>query len=313
MLPRRIDPAFAIVLAFLSTAAASRAPAATASWRLSSPQDGRRIAPGATVSWSIAVSVSPGENSGLALAVVDLVQARANPARFDLDPALEVPPGLEGFASPSGISNPGDDGRSGYLGLQRGAEGGRDLVQIGGAQNTFGQPGRSQGLSVVVTTGIGQGAPIILARGRFEAPAVEGTYTLSLANALANTLIDLLPGDAGWRIASARTELVQPSFSFTVGEVASVEFVRGDANTDGSVDISDAIYLLRHLFHGTPVTLNCPASADTDHNARLDLTDAVALVTYLFQGGKRPDAPFPSCGADPQPGSLPCDAFSPCL
>jgi hypothetical protein len=94
-------------------------------------------------------------------------------------------------------------------------------------------------------------------------------------------------------------------------DLSPVSFVRGDANADGELDLSDAAFILNYLFsHGT--TPECEKSADTDDGGDLDLTDAVYLLTYLFLGGPAPEPPFPTCGPDPTPDDLTCESFVGC-
>jgi hypothetical protein len=83
------------------------------------------------------------------------------------------------------------------------------------------------------------------------------------------------------------------------------EFVRGDANRDLRVDLSDAIATLLSLFG--PLELSCPDAADANDDERLNLTDAIVILDYLFRSGVAPPAPFPSAGLDVTGnGSLGC-------
>ena len=77
-------------------------------------------------------------------------------------------------------------------------------------------------------------------------------------------------------------------------------FRRGDAGSDGSIDISDAIRLLLHLFvdgKGLP----CDDAADFDDDGVLQITDAIQLLGFLFRQGSAPRPPGPTCGQDPTP------------
>jgi len=87
-------------------------------------------------------------------------------------------------------------------------------------------------------------------------------------------------------------------------------FIRGDANADGRIDVSDAVALLVHLFLGRP--LACEKAGDSNDSGTLDIADAVYLLSYLFAGGPPPVSPFPSCGQDPSPDDLTCRGFPPC-
>ncbi|MBI4605456.1 MAG: hypothetical protein HY721_26115 [Planctomycetes bacterium] len=94
-------------------------------------------------------------------------------------------------------------------------------------------------------------------------------------------------------------------------EPASAPFRRGDASSDGQVDIADPVRLLFHLYAGG-VELTCPRSADSDDDGALGVTDAIFLLRYLFQGTAAPAEPFAACGSDATPDALGCAAFAGC-
>ena len=73
-------------------------------------------------------------------------------------------------------------------------------------------------------------------------------------------------------------------------------FLRGDANGDGGVNISDPTTTLNFLFRGVG-PLPCAAAGDSNADGRVDISDALFSLLFLFQGGDEPAAPFPDCGA----------------
>jgi hypothetical protein len=85
--------------------------------------------------------------------------------------------------------------------------------------------------------------------------------------------------------------------------------VRGDTNSDGSPDISDAVNSLGYLFGGASVS--CLAALDNNGDLQVDISDVVYLLGYLFASGPDPAAPFPACGPD-VPGGLGCVSFNSC-
>lgn len=88
-------------------------------------------------------------------------------------------------------------------------------------------------------------------------------------------------------------------------------FLRGDINGDTSLDLSDAVRLLLHLFAG--VELHCDAAGDTDDDgAASGITDAIYLLEYLFLGGSPPPWPFPVCGVDPGDDGPGCESSPGC-
>lgn len=72
-------------------------------------------------------------------------------------------------------------------------------------------------------------------------------------------------------------------------------FLRGDVDSDGTVNLSDPIQILALLFRGGP-TPSCLAAADTNASGQVDISDPVNLLNYLFRGERPPSPPFPFCG-----------------
>ncbi len=65
--------------------------------------------------------------------------------------------------------------------------------------------------------------------------------------------------------------------------------VCGDANSDGFVNVSDAVYLLNYVF----VSGDAPqdiTSADTNCDDDVNVSDAVWIINYIFAGGEIPCA-----------------------
>ncbi|MBU0617504.1 MAG: hypothetical protein KKI02_07290 [Planctomycetes bacterium] len=253
-------------------ALASTATAQTVTLTLNSPQDGQVVAGGATIEWSIIFSVSPGDNEGLALLAVDLMQGAENPASLDIPPANGVPAEMANFSRPDGISNPGEtDPTTGYIGVQRGAAGAMNLVQIGGGQNTFGEampPDSGMAENANVIGGVGQDTPDVLASGSFDAPTACGTYAFSLANAAANVLEERNDPPAFSPVIEATTDLTAGSISFVVT-------LPGDLDSDYDVDLSDLAQLLGN--YGMPSGASYE-DGDIDGDGDVDLADLAALL-----------------------------------
>ncbi len=85
------------------------------------------------------------------------------------------------------------------------------------------------------------------------------------------------------------------------------EFTRGDANGDGSVNISDAIAILKYLFSGTP-QLSCLDAADSNDDGQLNITDGVKILRVLFNTGDC-SGPILNYGVDWTPDQLDCKEF----
>jgi hypothetical protein len=59
---------------------------------------------------------------------------------------------------------------------------------------------------------------------------------------------------------------------------APVHFCRGDANADGWVDISDPVNTMSFLFNVNRAEISCQDAADADDTGSLDITDALYLL-----------------------------------
>ena len=62
--------------------------------------------------------------------------------------------------------------------------------------------------------------------------------------------------------------------------------IRGDANGDGVIDVSDAVRILLHLFSGMNLTSTEPADVNAD--GRVDMSDSIYLLSFLFRNGPAP-------------------------
>jgi hypothetical protein len=85
-------------------------------------------------------------------------------------------------------------------------------------------------------------------------------------------------------------------------------FMRGDADGNGSLELTDVIRLLNFLFVGNGISIDCLDAADVDDNGLLDLTDAIRSLNYQFLGiaNTRPEPPGPdNCGPDGTEDDLP--------
>lgn len=78
-------------------------------------------------------------------------------------------------------------------------------------------------------------------------------------------------------------------------------FHRGDPNDDGRVTITDPLVVLEFTFRGR-ATPTCREAADVDNSGSIDISDAIRLLRYLFANGSPPPQPGPPgepCGIDP--------------
>jgi hypothetical protein len=65
----------------------------------------------------------------------------------------------------------------------------------------------------------------------------------------------------------------------------------GDANGDGSTDISDVVFLIAHIFSGGAAPGFCnyaKGMGDANGDGSTDISDAVYLIARIFSGGAAP-------------------------
>ena len=66
----------------------------------------------------------------------------------------------------------------------------------------------------------------------------------------------------------------------TTAKLTITDFVKGDVNGNGEVDIDDAVCILRHLVSKPNETFN-EAAADVNGNSEIDIDDAVTILKFL--------------------------------
>ncbi|MEM7262767.1 MAG: hypothetical protein AAF488_12310, partial [Planctomycetota bacterium] len=74
------------------------------------------------------------------------------------------------------------------------------------------------------------------------------------------------------------------------------DFVRGDANGDFTLDISDVVYSLAFQFQAGPPMVPTEESGDANADLVIDISDPVYVLAFLFTGGSPPPFPFPNPG-----------------
>jgi hypothetical protein len=99
---------------------------------------------------------------------------------------------------------------------------------------------------------------------------------------------------------------------FFVGEQTRIHstlgpsvFIRGDADQDGTVTISDAVHLLNWLFRHRELSA-CFDAADSNDDGRVNVSDAVKVLLHCVGRGTPPAAPYPRSGVDPTADPFEC-------
>jgi len=89
----------------------------------------------------------------------------------------------------------------------------------------------------------------------------------------------------------------------------SEHYIRGDAQVNHILDVSDVVAVLGYLFLQDPSVLACADAADANDDGSVDVGDPIFLLFYLFEAEAEPPSPFPFCDVDPTVDPLGCESF----
>ena len=128
-------------------------------------------------------------------------------------------------------------------------------------------------------------------------PAIEfNTLQIFIESDAVTGIYEGIPG----AVALAEVEVIGQATS-----APATLFVRGDADSSGVVELTDAIVILVHSFLD-PSPLPCEAAADANGDGAIDISDPIAILHFLFLGEINPEGPSPSCRTDAST-SVSCD------
>jgi hypothetical protein len=123
------------------------------------------------------------------------------------------------------------------------------------------------------------------------------TSTMLTDSAIDTTWVvtGLVPGDYHFKVRAIDSQGQYSNFSsLSVAHVISAApcpWLVADANNDGNVNISDAVYIISYIFSGGGApTPNAIGSGDADCSGGVNISDAVLLISYIFSGGPAPSA-----------------------
>jgi len=129
----------------------------------------------------------------------------------------------------------------------------------------------------------------------------EGTrIPLDLTNGLGSPVVNLL-----FIPLPDRVPVTPLGLGGVVVTRPAVTFLRADTDHNGSIELTDAVFLLDYLFRSARV-IPCQDSADANDDGKLDISDGIFILRFLFSGGTNPPAPFPSAGRDPTLDNFGC-------
>jgi len=127
----------------------------------------------------------------------------------------------------------------------------------------------------------------------FSAPFVSGlaALLLSLDSTLTWENIDTIIATSATNIDSLNPGLEGLLGHGLIGIVPALQrvysYVPGDADGDGAIDLSDALYLINYIFRNSAAPTRF-AAADANCDGVLNVADAVFLIIYIFHSGPAP-------------------------
>jgi hypothetical protein len=97
-------------------------------------------------------------------------------------------------------------------------------------------------------------------------------------------------------------------------QIVHDNFIRGDANQDGTVDGADIQTMydaIQNINTAQTLFIACQKAFDVDDNGVFSDNDPGYLLDFLFTGTRpQPNAPFPNAGQDQTPDGLTCTNYS---
>lgn len=136
---------------------------------------------------------------------------------------------------------------------------------------------------------------------RVQASATAGDHPVTLTNGVGPSRLENIFVVSGFTVYPALSH----GKVVVEGGSGTRTFVRGDADGTSGVNLSDAVFILNHLFRGGTQP-QCMDAADADDDGAVRLTDAVYILEHLFRSGPNPPPPYPEPGTDPTPDGLGC-------
>jgi hypothetical protein len=126
---------------------------------------------------------------------------------------------------------------------------------------------------------------------------VDLTYNDVFAFAFHLFELEIAPNRLAGRALATDGQIID---SFTIEKDRPrpvLEFLRGDTNYNGKLELADGVRGLQHLFAAEP--LECPAVVTMEPGKTANITSPLFLLNFLFLGGPPPPPPHPICGPAP--------------
>jgi len=108
--------------------------------------------------------------------------------------------------------------------------------------------------------------------------------------------------------ASGKESITKPGFILIS---QPFPFIRGDGDLDGERTLTDVLVMLNHMFLEKRTDLPCLKQMDVNDSGTLEISDPIYFLAHLFQGGSPPPPPYPEPGLDPTEDEIPCEDVAP--
>jgi len=149
---------------------------------------------------------------------------------------------------------------------------------------------RPRGTIYVVTGG---GGASLYQRSSF---AHQGHYIREFQAVHHAIELDISPDEIRTRAIDLDGTVIDEFSIAKTGARPPLEFLRGDVNGDGRVDVTDVIAALNYLFVGGDSIVCAQAAVASSPGAVLHVTEPIYVLQFLFGGGPPPATPYPTCG-----------------
>jgi hypothetical protein len=98
---------------------------------------------------------------------------------------------------------------------------------------------------------------------------------------------DLLPGTVNNIILTATSHKDSSAFGVDSLPLHIVRF-NGDSNNDGTINVSDAVWIINFTFIGGDPPRPELYQGDANCDGNINVSDAVYIINYVFVGGQSP-------------------------
>lgn len=133
---------------------------------------------------------------------------------------------------------------------------------------------------IVNQLGTGKYSMAVVSLQTKEVKGNEGpiwTIKLKIADNLANGDYAIKISNAKYSLTSGSSKVNMPE---TISKLAICQYVKGDVNSDGDVDIADVVCIINHVV-GLPTPSFVEQAADANGDGDVDIADAVRIINFV--------------------------------